>query len=168
MIPVTDSLVERKLPTLPEHLSSPMVFSGVRVTRSLVVYVCSVDRYLPFCTFSFAHCDVCYSSIYGLWLPLWYLSRWVSEWLLFNANAAILQLYHGEKKLLFDEMMLRSALYLTSTLSWIFIVLAHWNNSPWVDMSLHSGTLFMFRANQSLLFLLSDSYLGEKQQVPIV
>ena len=28
---------------------------------------------------------------------------------------------------------------------------AHWNNSPWVDMSLHSDTLFWFRANQSLL-----------------
>ena len=29
-------LVEQKLLTLPEHLSSPPVFSGVRVTRSLV------------------------------------------------------------------------------------------------------------------------------------
>jgi len=32
----------------------------------------------------------------------------------------------------------------TNTLSWIFIVLAHWNNSPRVDMSLHSDTLFWF------------------------
>jgi len=44
-------LVEQELPTLPEHLSSPPVFSGVRVTRSLVVYVCFVDRCLSFCTF---------------------------------------------------------------------------------------------------------------------
>jgi len=51
--------------TLPEHLSSPPVFSGVRVTRSLVLYVCFVDRCLPFCTFSFGHCVVCSSSIYG-------------------------------------------------------------------------------------------------------
>jgi hypothetical protein len=29
-------LVEQELPTLPEHLSSPQVFSGARVTRSLV------------------------------------------------------------------------------------------------------------------------------------
>jgi hypothetical protein len=29
-------LVEQELHTLPEHLSSPPVFSGVRVTRSLV------------------------------------------------------------------------------------------------------------------------------------
>ena len=34
------SLVEQELRTLPEHLSSPPVFSGVRVTRSLVLYVC--------------------------------------------------------------------------------------------------------------------------------
>jgi hypothetical protein len=67
------SLVEQELPTLPQHLSSPPVFSGVRVTRSLVLYVCFVDRCLSFCTFSFGHCVVCSSSIYGFWLPLWYL-----------------------------------------------------------------------------------------------
>ena len=42
----------------------PPVFSGVRVTRSLVLYVCFVDRCLYFCTFSFGHCVVCSSSIY--------------------------------------------------------------------------------------------------------
>jgi hypothetical protein len=51
--------------TIPEHLSSLPVFSGVRVTRSLVLYVCFVDRCLSFCTFSFGHCVVCSSSIYG-------------------------------------------------------------------------------------------------------
>jgi len=66
-------LVEQELPTLPEHLSSPPVFSGVRVTRSLVLYVCFVDRCLSFCAFSFGHCVVCSSSIYRFWLPLWYL-----------------------------------------------------------------------------------------------
>ena len=66
-------LVEQELLTLPEHLSSPPVFSGVRVTRSLILYVCFVDRCLSFCTFSFGHCVVCSSSIYGFWLPLWYL-----------------------------------------------------------------------------------------------
>ena len=48
------SLVEQELLTLPEHLSSSPVFSGVRVIRSLVLYVSCVDRYLSFCTFSFA------------------------------------------------------------------------------------------------------------------
>jgi hypothetical protein len=42
------------------------------ITRSLVLYVCFVDRCLSFCTFSFGHCVVC-SPIYGFWLPLWYL-----------------------------------------------------------------------------------------------
>ena len=65
------SLVEQELPTLPEHLSSPPVFSGVRVTRSSVLYVCFVDRCLSFCTFSFGHCVVCPSSIYRLWLLPW-------------------------------------------------------------------------------------------------
>ena len=45
--------------TLPEYLSSSPVFSGVRVTRSLVLYVCVVDRCSSFCTFSFGHCVVC-------------------------------------------------------------------------------------------------------------
>jgi hypothetical protein len=66
-------LVEQELLTLPEHLSSPPVFSGVRVTRSLVLYVCFVDRCLSLCTFSVGHCVVCSSSICGFWLPLWYL-----------------------------------------------------------------------------------------------
>jgi hypothetical protein len=44
-------------------------------------------------------------------------------------------------------------------------MLAHWNNSPWVDMSLHSDTLLWFRANQYLLFLLNAAYLVEQQQI---
>ena len=35
--------------------------------------VCIVDRCLFFCNFSFGYCVVCSSSIYGFWLPLWYL-----------------------------------------------------------------------------------------------
>jgi hypothetical protein len=42
------SLVEQELLTLPEHLSLPPVFSGIRVTRYLVLYVCFVDRCLSF------------------------------------------------------------------------------------------------------------------------
>ena len=67
------SLVEKELLTLPEHLSSPPLFSRVRVTPSLVLCVCFVDRCLSFCTSSFGHCVVCSSSIYGFWLPFCYL-----------------------------------------------------------------------------------------------
>ena len=41
-------LVEQELLTRPQFLSSPPVFSGVRVTRSLVLCVRFVDRYLSF------------------------------------------------------------------------------------------------------------------------
>ena len=50
----------------PEFTS---VFSGVRVTWSLVLCGRFVDRYLSYCPFSFGHCVVFPSSIYGLWLP---------------------------------------------------------------------------------------------------
>ena len=70
----------------------------------------------------------------------------MSELLLFNANSVIFQLYYGVNKLIFNEMMMRSILYKTNTLSWIFIVLAH---SPQIDMSSHSDTLSWFWANQS-------------------
>jgi hypothetical protein len=46
--------MEQELFTLPEHMSSPPVFSGVRVTRSLVLYVCFVDRCLSFVLFLLA------------------------------------------------------------------------------------------------------------------
>jgi len=57
-------LVEQELLTLPQHLDSTSVFSGVRVTGSLFLCVCFIDRCLSFCTFSFGQCVVC-SSIYG-------------------------------------------------------------------------------------------------------
>jgi hypothetical protein len=44
-------LVEQELPTLPEHLSSPSVFTGVRVTRYLVLCACFVNRCWSFCIF---------------------------------------------------------------------------------------------------------------------
>jgi hypothetical protein len=37
----------QELLTLPEHLSSPPVFSGVRVTRSLVLYVIGRQDDIP-------------------------------------------------------------------------------------------------------------------------
>ena len=56
------------------HLSSGFQsFSGVRVTWSLVLCVCFVDRCLSFCHFSFSHCVICSSLIYGFSLLHWYL-----------------------------------------------------------------------------------------------
>ena len=60
----TATLVEQEQLTLPEHMSSPPVFSGVRVTRSWVLCVCFVKLcrslflllyffFLPFCCLFF-------------------------------------------------------------------------------------------------------------------
>jgi len=45
--------MEQELLTLHKHLISPPIFSGVRVTRSLVLCVCSVDH-CPFVLFLLA------------------------------------------------------------------------------------------------------------------
>ena len=37
--------MEQELLALSDHMSSPPVFSGVRVTPSLVLYVCFVDYF---------------------------------------------------------------------------------------------------------------------------
>ena len=58
-------LVEQELPSLPEYLLSLPVSTEVHVARSLVLCVCFADRCLSFGTFSFDHCVVCSSSIYG-------------------------------------------------------------------------------------------------------
>ena len=57
-------------------MSSPQVFCGVQVTRSLVLCVCFVDRCLSFCTFFWPLC--CSFSLEGFWLPLWYLQTLLS------------------------------------------------------------------------------------------
>jgi hypothetical protein len=96
------TLVEQELLTLPEHLSLPRFLMGscysifsfiCMFCRSLfvllyfffwplcflfffdirILYVCFVDRCLSFCTFSFGRCVDYSYSIYGFWLPLWYL-----------------------------------------------------------------------------------------------
>jgi hypothetical protein len=54
-----------------------------------------------------------YNNMFYLWqlvLQVVFCGK-VSEWLLFNANSAIFQLYIGENRLIFNEMMVRSALY---------------------------------------------------------
>ena len=43
--------MDLELLTLPEHLSSLPVFNGVHVTRSVVLYVCLVDRCFVVCPF---------------------------------------------------------------------------------------------------------------------
>ena len=67
----------QELLILPGHMSSPPVFSGVRVARSLVF--CVVFCRSLFVFFSFVHYVVCPSSIYGCWLLLWYVQALLIE-----------------------------------------------------------------------------------------
>jgi hypothetical protein len=76
-LPWRVSPVDQELITLQGHLRLHPVFSGgfsgVRLTRSLVLCACFINRCLSFCNFSFGHFVVYSSSIYGFRLPLWYL-----------------------------------------------------------------------------------------------
>jgi hypothetical protein len=45
--------------------------------------------------------------VYIMQLPM----HLVSKWLLFNTNSAIFQLNHNTKNLLFNEMVMKTALY---------------------------------------------------------
>jgi hypothetical protein len=56
-----------------------------------------------------------------------------SQWLVYDANSTMLQLYHCKSKLIFNEMLMRSILYKINPLSWI-------------DMSPDSNTLCFFFA----------------------
>lgn len=55
---------QKELIIIPEHISSPLVFSGIRVAD--LSFLCSVNRslfVLFFCPFSFDHCIFCPYSI---------------------------------------------------------------------------------------------------------
>jgi hypothetical protein len=74
-----------------------------------------------------------------------YEGKWVSEWVSDCSLTPTLKWWWGP-------------------LSWICIVLAHWKNSPQIDMSHNSDILSWFRANQSLFFLVNAACLAEKQK----
>ena len=76
------------------------------------------------------------------------VSEWVSDCCL-TPIQQFFAVYHAVKKLIFNEMMMRSALQHPNTLSWICTVLAHRNNSPRVNMSLHWDTCVSSPKQQS-------------------
>ena len=63
------------IPTQSNYYVNPQIKNNsvMKSFNLIYLYVCFVDRCLSFCTFSFGHCVVCSSSIYGFWLPLWYV-----------------------------------------------------------------------------------------------
>jgi hypothetical protein len=89
----------------------------------------------------------------------------VSEWLLFNANSANVQLYHRENKWIFNEMRMKSALFYINTLNWIFIVLGSLKQQS-ANRHVALGNIILIQ-NQRV-FLLNAAYLAEKQQISIL
>jgi hypothetical protein len=91
----------------------------------------------------------------------------VIEWLLLNASSASFVAIPWREQVNFQWDDDEVRWYYTNTLSLIYIVPVHWNkiNSPWIDMSPHSNTIFWFRANHCLLFLFNAKYIPEKQQI---
>jgi hypothetical protein len=78
-------------------------------------------------SFSFGHCVVC-SSIYGFWLLLWYLQT--------PLPSSISSISWQEQVIFWWNDDDDICFVLNHMLSWIFIVLAHWNNNPCIEMSL--------------------------------
>ena len=114
------SLEEQELFTLPEHLSKPPVFSGVRVTQSLILGVCFVDHCLSFCNFSFGHCVVCSSAIYGFRLPLWYFQTLLDS----GTRLSVSKIWHAVPITLvgvFEQVPVRSVYRYCKWLSSVFV-----------------------------------------------
>jgi hypothetical protein len=81
----------------------------------------------------------------------------------FSANSAILQFYYGENKLIFNDLMMRSALYKTNTLSWKFSVSSLKQQSA----NRHVTTLGHISMIPIRFFSFSLMlYFAEKQQKP--
>jgi hypothetical protein len=91
--------------------------------------------------------------------------KWVSGCWLLNTKWAICQQYHGENKV--HSMIWWCSRYIKMP-NLILIVLVHWNNSLWVDMSLHLDTLSLLRANQSLLYSIILCSLWKSSIIPIL
>ena len=50
---------------------------GICVAQSFIFCVVGCRSLFDLCPFSFGHCIIC-PSIYGLWLPLWYLQNFIN------------------------------------------------------------------------------------------
>jgi hypothetical protein len=107
---------------LKSHLiPSKMKYKNISRTTFVILFLNTFGQEFPSYNYGSWHipptCDMEYRVEYGSWptINMEYRFKYgvegVSEWLWFNANSAIFQLYHGENKLIFNEMMMKSALY---------------------------------------------------------
>ena len=92
-------------------------FTGVCVTRSLVLCVCFVDWCLSFCSLSFGHCVVCSSSNYRFWSLLWYLQT------LHNRTNSIYMTTSVSQRLSILCIMINTIVFFIITLfSWLYVM----------------------------------------------
>jgi hypothetical protein len=94
----------------------------------------------------------------------------VHDWLIRNRNCLPYMGCYTVHNWLILLLFLR---FSTGFLNWpdsVEVNFRFYNNSPWVDMSLHFYTLSLLRANQYLRFLLNVACIAEnsKQQILIV
>ena len=76
---------------------TPWFWLGSRYSIFSYIYICFVDGCLTFCSFSFGQfCVVCFSSIYGFWLPLWYLQTRLAYFLLSLYSMCIVHVRRGQ------------------------------------------------------------------------
>ena len=91
----------------------------------------------------------------------------MSEWLLFNANSAIS--WREQVNFQWDDYEVRFVLDQQAELDFYNASsLKQQCTDRYVAPLRHLETLFWFRANQYLLFLLNAACLAEKQQIPVV
>jgi hypothetical protein len=83
-------------------------------------------------------------------------------------NSAIFQLYHGENKLIFNEMMTKSDLQLTNTLSWIFYSASSLKQRSTGRHVALLGHIILILSKPVFAVFLIAACLTEKQQIPIV
>jgi len=86
-------LVEQEQLTLPEHLSSSLDFSGIRVTQSLALCICFVDRCLSF--FLWPLCCLSFFDLLSLITPL------VSSYSFFSTDCCT----HPDKFVLLESVI---------------------------------------------------------------
>jgi hypothetical protein len=105
-----------------------------------------IDRCLSFCTFSFGHCIVC-SSIYGFWLPLWYLQALLVHafWLMVSvlASSAVDRGFEPRSQGRIEEGGTCAPLKLEKMIFWRKIVIFHTKYPKNFRASLRSAQFFL-------------------------
>ena len=114
-------------------------------------------------------CNYRYINIFSNYYQISWFSTFTLEWVsdcCLTPNELFFS-YFMMRISIFDEMTIMSALYWTNTLSWIFIVLVHWNNSLRGRHVSPLGNIILIPSQW--VFALTPYYcvLAEKQQIPM-